>query len=79
MKTLFVLPFLLLGACTDPVKTTETLDKMGFTNIHPLGYSAWACGNDYTYATEFRATNPVGKEVRGTVCCGYFKGCSAKF
>lgn len=80
MKLLLVLLVLPLAGCfTDPDNSTRTLDNLGFTKIEIGGYDAWSCGDDYTYHTKFTAINPNGKKVSGTVCCGFFKGCSVKF
>lgn len=80
MRTLAVIALVAgLVGCTDAEKTRATLDSMGFTNIEPGGYDVFACGEDYQFHTHFRATNPNGHIVEGTVCCGFLKGCSAKF
>lgn len=68
-----------LAGCTNEDDTRRTLDSMGFTEITTKDYSWFACGDDYTYATRFTAKNPAGKMVSGTVCCGIYNGCSAKF
>lgn len=83
MKKLFaitVLSLAFVGGCTDDNRTISTLENAGFTNIRTTGYSMFACGKDDTFRTGFVATNPVGKEVRGTVCCGFLaKGCTIRF
>lgn len=74
------LAFLLtLAACTDPERSRETLENLGFTEIETMGYAPFSCGEDYTYATEFRAKNVRGQRVEGVVCCGFLKGCTPKF
>lgn len=82
MKTIifaFLVAATMISGCTNTNKTRETLDNLGFKNIQVGGYAWFACGDDYTYATHFSATNPNGKLVRGAVCCGILKGCTAKF
>lgn len=76
-KILFVV--LLLVACTDESATKDTLRKSGFTEIETLGYDAWSCSKDDDYATKFRAKNPQGVIVEGTVCCGVWKACTVRF
>lgn len=71
---------LLLCACTDEAGTVKTLRAHGFTDIKTTGYSAWECGEDDSFATGFRAKNPAGEMVSGTVCCGMWgKGCTVRF
>lgn len=67
-------------SCTDEGKTRETLEMHGFTNIQTTGYSPFTCGDKESFATGFRATNPAGRVVQGTVCCGLWgKGCTVRF
>ena len=65
--------------CTSPDRTRETLQKSGFTEIETGGYDAWACADSDTYSTHFRARNPQGAVVEGTVCCGMWKSCTVRF
>ncbi len=67
------------GCLTDPKRTRSTLEASGFTEVEVLGYDGWACGEDDSYATRFRAKNPQGKTVEGVVCCGHYKGCTVRF
>lgn len=67
------------AACTNQPDTRRTLDAMGFTHIRTGGYDWLSCGDDYTFHTHFIAINPAGKQIEGTVCCGFFKGCTPKF
>lgn len=80
MKKLILLSVLAMTGCTDEAATRSTLDKSGYTDIVITGYSPWVCGDDDTYETGFRAKNPAGKIVEGTVCCGALtKGCTVRF
>lgn len=76
--TAFVL--VMLSGCTDDSNTRRTLEDAGYSNISTGDYSWWTCGDDDTFATQFTATNPAGKRVSGTVCCGWLtKGCTIRF
>lgn len=71
---------LALAGCTDEANTVRTLDSAGYTEIQTTGYSWFECGKDDTFHTGFRAKNPAGKVVEGTVCCGMWsKGCTIRF
>lgn len=70
----------MLAGCTDESATIRTLDNAGYTEIQTTGYSWFQCGDDDTFHTGFRAKNPAGKMVEGTVCCGaWSKGCTIRF
>ncbi len=79
MKKLVVLIALALCACTDPQAAYNAVDNLGLTDIKIGGHDAWACGDDYTYATQFTAKNAKGKDVAGVVCSGYMSGASVRF
>lgn len=71
---------LLAGCWTAPNKAVNTLDNAGFTEITTTGYTFFACGEDDVSATGFKAKNPNGKVVTGTVCCGLLtKSCTIRF
>ncbi len=71
---------LVLLGCTDESATVRTLQSAGFTEIRTTGWSAFACGQDDTFATGFTAKNPAGQTVSGAVCCGFLtKGCTVRF
>lgn len=79
-KLIIALSVLGLSACTDDANTIRTLRSAGYTDIETTGYSPWACGDDDTFATSFRAKNPQNQIVEGTVCCGMLvKGCTIRF
>ncbi len=78
MKNLLPLTFFLLS-CTSPDRAHETLEKAGFTEITTLGYDYFACSEDDNFRTKFRAKNPQGVMVEGTVCCGLLKSCTIRF
>jgi hypothetical protein len=78
MKRFLFLTVFALG-CTDESATRETLRKAGFTEVQTTGYSAFACSEDDNFSTGFRAKNPQGQVVEGTVCCGFLKSCTVRF
>lgn len=63
----------------DPAGAAKTLDSVGFTNIETTGYGWFKCGKGDAWRTDFKAQNPNGKEVTGTVCSGFFKGSTVRF
>lgn len=67
------------SGCTAPKASSETLRRSGYTNIETGGYDFFSCGQDDAFATHFRAKNPQGVEVEGTVCCGLLKSCTVRF
>lgn len=71
---------LLLVACTDEAASTRALRAHGLTDIEFTGYDIWACSNDDTFSTGFRAKNAHGETVEGAVCCGLVvKNCTVRF
>ena len=78
MKKLIIAALFIAG-CTDEGRSAETLRKAGFTEIQTTGYSLFACSDDDNFHTGFRAKNPQGVVVEGTVCCGVFKSCTIRF
>ena len=72
--------FLALIGCTNHDATVSTLESSGFTEIQTGKHDFFSCGQDDFYATKFTATNPIGKKVKGTVCCGMIvKSCTVRF
>ena len=69
----------LMTGCTDPKKANEALDNLGFTEIEITGFEWWGCGQDDMFSTGFKAINPKGKHVQGTVCSGQLKGTTVRF
>ena len=76
---LSLLALLCLASCTDEQRTRETLSKACFTEIQTTGYSWLACSDSDDFHTGFRAKNPNGVVVEGTVCCGMMKACTIRF
>lgn len=75
-----VIALLLLGACSAPDWTHETLEKSGFSDVDTAnGWAPFRCSKDDSFSTHFTATNPVGQRVSGVVCCGIFKSCTVRF
>ncbi len=78
MKKLFIIALLVIG-CTDEDGSEKALTSQGFSDIQFTGYSAFNCSQDDIFATGFRARNPKGLMVEGTVCCGLLKMCTVRF
>ena len=64
--------------CTAPDRSRTVLEGAGYTHIEFTGYSWFACSEDDTYRTAFKAIGPTGKAVSGTVCAGLFKGATIR-
>jgi hypothetical protein len=76
---LIILSLILFG-CTDEGSSRSALRKAGYTNIVITGWEPFTCGEDDTFSTGFRAKNPAGTVVSGTVCCGLIaKACTIRF
>jgi len=77
---LIVVVLALLVGCTDEYNTVRTLESAGYTEVQTTGYIFLECGEGDTFHTGFTATNPKGRRVSGTVCCGLWaKGCTIRF
>lgn len=68
-----------MSACTDKKTARKTLDNAGYSDVEVGGYGFFACGRDDSFSTKFKARNPVGKEVSGVVCNGWFKSGTIRF
>lgn len=79
MKKVICALALLTLSCTDEEGSRKALVAQGFTDIQFTGYAAFDCSEDDNYATGFRAKNPNGIMVEGTVCCGIWKKCTIRF
>lgn len=66
-----ILSVSLMTACSNSNDAHKALEAQGFTNIETTGYSPLSCSEDDFYSTGFKATNPQGKRVTGTVCSGF--------
>lgn len=65
--------------CTDESGARRALEGQGFTNIELHGYAVGRCSDDDNTCTEFTATGPSGRNVRGAVGCGIgCKGCTVR-
>jgi hypothetical protein len=73
-----VLTLFLVG-CTAPDRAQATLKKSGYTDITIGGHDYFSCSRDDYSSTHFKAKNPVGQSVEGTVCCGLMKSCTVRF
>ena len=52
---------------TDEADAKATLEALSLTPVKIGGYDSFGCGLDL-FATQFIATTPAGKTVRGDVC-----------
>lgn len=70
-----------LTGCDDPVRARRALDSAGYSDITVGGHDWWACADSDDYSTHFRARNPAGRMVEGTVCSstGWGKGATIRF
>lgn len=64
----------ILAGCTAPERTERVLQEQGYTDIQIKGYSWLSCSEDDVFRTKFEAKSPVGYDIKGTVCSGWFKG-----
>jgi uncharacterized protein with NRDE domain len=80
-KYIFLLVFIvLIQGCTNRNHAYKALNSLGYTDIQYTGYNFFECSDDDFYHTGFRAKNPNGKLVTGTVCSGLlFKGSTVRF
>lgn len=76
---LLVMCFVGFTGCTDDDASREALHKAGFTDVETTGYEVFACSEDDAFHTGFRAKNPQGQIVTGTVCCGWMKSCTIRW
>lgn len=74
-----VVTCLSITSCTDEGASRKALQNEGYTDITFTGYSYFICGEGDSYSTGFKAKNPKGVQVKGTVCCGTFKGCTVRW
>lgn len=79
MKILLLIMMLAITACSDKDGAYEAIENMGMSNIRITGYTFWGCDDKDVFHTGFIATNAQGKEVRGVVCSGWFKGSTVRF
>jgi len=67
------------GGCGVGQDGVRALEAEGYRDITIGDHTWWKCGRDDTFASNFTATNPLGKRVAGAVCCGWTKGCTVRF
>lgn len=81
MNKLIIICFAICAicGCTDNNKASEILSEQGYTQIELTGYVPFVCSNDDIFSTGFKAKNPNGKYVTGTVCNGVLKGATIRF
>lgn len=80
MKYILAAALAVMLSCTDEGASRRALEAAGYTDIEFHGYSAFRCGKGDDSCTEFSATGPTGRRVRGVVGCGIgcSKGCTVR-
>jgi hypothetical protein len=71
---LIVVGLLVIVGCVDEPTARRALSGAGYTDVEITGYNTWACSEDDTYHTGFKAKGPTGQVVTGTVCSAWGKG-----
>lgn len=72
-KFIFILPIMLLAACTDESGAIRTAENHGFSNVRATGYRFTGCSDNDVFRTGFTATNASGRVVSGVVCSSWLK------
>jgi len=67
------------GGCCDHDGSMKALRGSGYTDITLGKYDFFSCGQGDAFSTHFKAKNPLGQVVEGTVCCGLLKSCTIRF
>lgn len=70
-----------LGAFNDQgldSDAADTLRKSGYEPVEVGGYGWFDCMEAGIFSTKFKALNPQGQEVEGTVCDGVFASSSIR-
>lgn len=65
-----IIAFVVGSSCTDEEAARSVLEDEGYTNIELNGYAYGRCSKNDSTCTEFKATGPSGREVKGAVGCG---------
>ena len=68
-----------LGMWDRPSDSETALHSAGFSEVVVGDHAYFECGRGDVSSLAFTATNPNGDRVSGTVCCGWFKGCTVRF
>ena len=86
-RLVFVASMILLCGCGEAVgkdRAKDTLEAAGYSDVkvtaqHGIAPALYGCSDDDAVAFEAVATNPAGKRVATTVCCGLFlKSCTVR-
>lgn len=77
-KFILIASVVFLAACTQPDKTTRTLEASGYKEIQITGYDFFGCGERDYFHTGFIAKGANGQAVEGVVCGGWFKGATIR-
>lgn len=68
----------ILAGCSDPETASKALQDAGYTDIKLGGAALLGCAKGDEYSTKFEARGPTGREVKGVVCSGLFKGATIR-
>lgn len=62
-----------------PEQAKRVLEDQGYTKVEITGEKSWfPCSQGDMFITKFRANSVTGKEVKGVVCSGLFKGSTTR-
>lgn len=86
---MLILSIMLLSSAGCQVSQSDAEDVLGDEGFHDVVVEDWApfsCSDDDTFKSHFRAKRNVvnaddsvtGREVHGTICCGWWKDCSVR-
>lgn len=68
-----------MGFGTTQNQTVKAAEAAGMVNVIPGNIDLFACGEEDLPGRKFVATNPVGKQISGIVCCGAMKACTVRY
>jgi hypothetical protein len=72
------------GACVDASTATRALETQGYSAVRVVDRHNWfaswnGCSEHDAVSFDCAAKNPVGREVRVNVCCGWWlKDCTVR-
>lgn len=66
------------AGCTRGDEAARVLANQGYTQIQLTGWRPFACSDDDTFHTGFKARTMSGTTVTGAVCSGWLKGATVR-
>jgi hypothetical protein len=67
---------LALSSCSSQDTAVQHFQDLGFSNVRVTDTSyVHLCGKGYDTQYDISATNPAGRQVRMSACCGFLRGC----